>query len=341
VTEQEAMHHALSLALRGWGRVAPNPLVGCVLLRDGEVVGEGWHAEFGGPHAERAALDQAGAKASGATAVVTLEPCAHQGKQPPCAEALIAAGVARVVVAVADPNPEAGGGGAKLRAAGVVVEFGMLEQEARRLNAPFFHRFANADRPWVALKLATSIEGAVAPSPRQRKQLSGPEAQRWLHWLRAGFDAIGIGGATAIVDDPALTVRGEITPRIPPLRVIFAGKEPLPKDLRLLQGAGPRTIVLGTQGVPAQDLPETLRWLRREGNIGSLLVEGGGRLAEALVGAGLVDRYYWIETSVPLGRGAIPAFAGHPEGRGAPPGTWRETERKYLGPDILHIMDRA
>ncbi|HET7042635.1 MAG TPA: bifunctional diaminohydroxyphosphoribosylaminopyrimidine deaminase/5-amino-6-(5-phosphoribosylamino)uracil reductase RibD, partial [Gemmatimonadales bacterium] len=159
MTEQEAMARALSLALRGWGRVAPNPLVGCVLLKDGAPVAEGWHAEYGDVHAERMALDQAGPRAQGATAVVTLEPCAHQGKQPPCADALIAAGVARVVIAAADPNPEAGGGAAKLRAAGIAVETGLLQAEARRLNAPFFHRFAHAERPWVALKLATSADG--------------------------------------------------------------------------------------------------------------------------------------------------------------------------------------
>ena len=335
------MERALSLAMRGWGRVAPNPLVGCVLLQGSEVVGEGWHAEYGDVHAERMALDAAGPRARGATAVVTLEPCAHQGKQPPCADALIAAGVARVVIAALDPNPEARGGVARLRAAGIAVEAGLLEAEARQLNAPFFHWFVDADRPWVALKLATSAEGMIAPADRSRRQLSGPEAQRWVHWLRAGFDAIGIGGATALADDPLLTVRGDPVPRVAPVRVIFAGREPLRPTLKLLDGSAPRTIVLGGAGVPVRDLPGALRWLRRDGNIGSLLVEGGGRLAAALVAAGLVDRYYWIETAVPLGPGGIPAFPGSPEGRGAPPGAWRETERKYLGPDILHVMERV
>ena len=335
------MLRALSLALRGWGRVAPNPLVGCVLLRAGEIVGEGWHAEFGGPHAERVALEAAGERARGSTALVTLEPCAHQGKQPPCADALIAAGVARVVIAVADPNPEARGGAAKLRSAGVEVEVGLLAEEARRLNAPFFHRFVNADRPWVALKLAASAEGAIAPAGDRRQQLSGPEAQRWIHWLRAGFDAIGVGQRTAIIDDPALTVRGDLMPRVPPVRVIFGGTAPLPATLQLLNGQGPRTIVLGGDHVPVTGLRAQLRWLRQEGNIGALLVEGGGRLASALVAEGSVDRYYRIETAVPLGTGAVPAFPGHPEGRGMPPGAWRETERKYLGPDILHVMERA
>lgn len=330
------MLRALSLALRGWGRVAPNPLVGCVLLREGEVVGEGWHAEYGAAHAERMALDAAGTKAQGATAVVTLEPCAHHGKQPPCTDALIGAGVKRVVIAAPDPNPEARGGAAKLRAAGIEVVMGTMEGEARRLNAPFFHRFARPERPWVALKLATSREGWIAPADRTRRQLSGPEARDWVQWLRAGFDGIGVGAATVIADDPSLTVRGTVTPRLPPVRVVFGGKRSLPAGLKVFTDGGPATTALD-----GADLPAALEDLRREGNLGSLLIEGGGRLAASLVDAGLVDRYYWIETPVVLGPKGIPAFPGFEEGRGAPPGKWVETERKSLGPDILHVMERA
>lgn len=330
------MQHALSLATRGWGRVSPNPLVGAVLLQEGAIVGEGWHAEYGGPHAERMALDQAGPRARGATAVVTLEPCAHQGKQPPCAPALISAGVRRVVAAAADPNPAARGGEALLRAAGVEYQEGMLGAEARGLNAPFFHQFAHGDRPWVALKLATSTDDAIARADRRRRQLSGPEAQQWVHWLRAGFDAIGVGAATAMIDDPSLTVRGAIVPRVAPRRVVFWGSAPRSTALKLLTDGGPPTII-----VDGHDLPEALRHLRREGNIGSLLVEGGGRLAAALVSAGLVDRFYWIRTPHRLGAEAVPAFPGL---SGAPeqlPGRWVETERKSLGEDTLHVMERV
>lgn len=330
------MQHALSLAMRGWGRVSPNPLVGAVLLREGEIIGEGWHAEYGGPHAERMALEQAGQRARGATAIVTLEPCAHQGKQPPCAPALISAGVRRVVAAVAEPNPEARGGGALLREAGVEYEVGVMEAEARALNAPFFHRFADQDRPWVALKLATSTDDAIARSDRRRRQLSGPAAQAWVHWLRAGFDAIGVGAATAMIDDPSLTVRGALVPRVPPRRVVFWGSAPRSAGLKLFTDGGPPTIV-----VDGHDLPQALRQLRREGNIGSLLVEGGGRLAAALVTAGVVDRFYWIRTPHRLGSEAVPAFPGL---AGAPydlPGRWVETERKSLGEDTLHVMERV
>lgn len=336
MTEAEAMAHALDLALRGWGRVSPNPLVGAVILQGDEMVGEGWHAEFGGPHAERMALQQAGARARGATAVVTLEPCAHTGKQPPCVDALIAAGIARVVCALRDPNPEAAGGGTKLQEAGISFESGLLEEEARRLDPPFLHRFNDGDRPWVALKLATSQEGWIAPADRSRRQLSGAESQAWVHWLRAGFDAIGVGGATAIADDPALTARGDLQPRVPPVRVVFGGKEPVPPTLRLLTDGGPPSFV-----VRSHDLPAVLREMRRSGNIGSLLVEGGGKVAAALVTAGLVDRFYWIQTPVELGAAGIPAFAGLP---GAPerlPGRWVQTERKSLGQDTLQVIERV
>lgn len=316
--------------------MSPNPLVGCVLLRDGGVVGEGWHAEYGGVHAERMALEQAGERARGCTAIVTLEPCAHQGKQPPCVDALIAAGVRRVVVALPDPNPEAKGGVAKLRAAGIEVEVGVMDGEARRLNAPFLHRYTSSRRPWVALKLATSREGWIAPADRTRTQLSGAAAQEWVHHLRAGFDAIAVGGRTAKLDDPSLTVRGNVTPRVPPLRVLFAGVETLPPTLKLLSDGGSEVVVV-RGGVDRS----VLEGLRRERNITALLVEGGGALATSLVKQDLVDRYYWIETPVALGGSGIPAFAGAEEGRGAPPGSWVETERKSLGPDILHVMERA
>jgi diaminohydroxyphosphoribosylaminopyrimidine deaminase/5-amino-6-(5-phosphoribosylamino)uracil reductase len=315
--------------------VSPNPLVGCVLLKDGEVVAEGWHAEYGDLHAERMALQQAGERARGATAVVTLEPCAHQGKQPPCVDALIAAGVRRVVIATADPNPEAKGGVAKLREAGIEVEVGMNEVEARRLNAPFFHRFAVPDRPWIALKLATSAEGMIAPADRTRLQLSGEEAQAWVHEFRAGFDAIGVGGATAVIDDPLLTVRGAVTPRVPPLRVVFAGNTALPPHLKLLTDGGSRTVVF-----PGHDLRVILRHLREREGIGSLLVEGGAALAAALVEGGMVDRYFWIRTPATLGPDGIPA---HPwlRSAGGAPGGWRSIGHKSLGHDILHAMERA
>src|SRR2546423_14202244 len=219
--ERAAMQRALALARRGWGRVAPNPLVGAVVLAGGNVLAEGYHAEYGGPHAEVVALEAAGAGARGATLVVNLEPCAHHGKTPPCTEAILAAGVARVVAAVSDPDPQARGGAGVLRAKGVIVSVGLLAEAAAALNAPFLFAREQAERPFVALKLATSIDGRIADAAGSSRWVSGEAAREYVHWLRAGFDAIAVGGMTALRDNPQLTVRGVVTPRKPPVRVGF------------------------------------------------------------------------------------------------------------------------
>src|SRR5260221_3337442 len=219
--ERAAMERALDLARRGWGRVAPNPLVGAVVLAGGPVVGEGSHAEYGGPHAEVVALKAAGERARGATLVVNLEPCAHHGKTPPCTDAIVAAGVTRIVAAVPDPDPQARGGAAVLRAKGVAVSIGLLAEAAAALNAPFLFAREQAERPFVALKLATSIDGRIADAAGSSQWVSGEAAREHVHWLRAGFDAIAVGGTTALHDDPLLTVRGAVTPRRPPVPVVF------------------------------------------------------------------------------------------------------------------------
>src|SRR6267154_922827 len=219
--ERAAMERALDLARRGWGRVAPNPLVGAIVLAGDSVVAEGYHAEYGGPHAEVVALEAAGERARGATLVVNLEPCAHHGKTPPCTDAILAAGVARVVAALPDPDLQARGGGAVLRAKGVAVSIGLLAEAAAALNAPFLFAREQAERPFVALKLATSIDGRIADAAGSSQWVSGEAAREHVHWLRAGFDAIAVGGTTALHDDPLLTVRGAVTPRRPPVRVVF------------------------------------------------------------------------------------------------------------------------
>ncbi|HEU5358600.1 MAG TPA: bifunctional diaminohydroxyphosphoribosylaminopyrimidine deaminase/5-amino-6-(5-phosphoribosylamino)uracil reductase RibD, partial [Gemmatimonadales bacterium] len=328
MTEAEAMDRALSLAWRGWGRVHPNPLVGAVVLKDGAVVGQGWHAEFGGPHAEVAALTEAGGAAKGATLVVTLEPCAHHGKQPPCTDAIQRAGIRRVVAAMADPNHLAGGGAAVLRARQVEVDIGLRAAEACRQNAPFRWRYSSSARPWVALKLATSLDGAIADASGRSRWVSGPEAREYAHWLRAGFDALAVGGATARADDPALTVRGSVVPRIAPRRVVFDRGGRLPPELKLVRTAREQRTILVTSAALAAapaarelerlgvavlgsgSLEEGLRQLREQEDVHSIMVEGGGRLAGALLDAGLVDRLYWIQAPVWLGQGAVAAFAG-------------------------------
>ncbi len=347
------MRLALDLAWRGWGRVHPNPLVGAVVLRAGEVVGEGWHAEFGGPHAERVALDAAGSAARDATLVVTLEPCAHQGKQPPCAPAVAQAGVRRVAYALPDPNPLAAGGAALLGARGLdVVRLDEYGAEAAAQNAAFVHRMAAPGRPWVALKLATSLDGRIADRAGTSRWVSGPEARAWAHWLRAGFDAIAVGGETARHDDPALTVRGAVTPRRVPLRVVFVRQSALPGSLRLLrpEGGGSAVVIrVGGQAPPdaapaARELavPDLAAGLRALGDlgVGSLLVEGGGRLAGALLAGGMVDRLYWIQAPLWLGDG-VPAVAGLPSTALEAAERWRVTDRRALGEDTLLVADRA
>lgn len=355
ITEREAMSRAVALALRGWGRVAPNPLVGAVVVREGRVLGEGWHAEFGGPHAEAAALSRC-ADPRGAALVVTLEPCNHHGKTPPCTEALMAQGIARVVIAGRDPHPVAQGGAEQLRAAGIAVEIGLGAEEAAAANAAYLWSTVRQDRPFVAVKVAASLDGFIADVEGRSQWISGPAAHEFVHWLRAGFDAIAVGRETAVRDDPQLTVRGAVTPRVPPARVVFAGRGPLPATLRCLDpaGGGPAIVVtqpavaavrraaLGPAGVRLLEAATPAAGLQalREAGVRALLVEGGGTLVGNLLEADLVDRVYRITAPVWLGAGA-PAFgdrAGVPLGDAA---RWVVTERRPLGSDTLLVVDRA
>ena len=350
------MGRALTLAWRGWGRVAPNPLVGAVVVQGETVVGEAWHPEFGQAHAESLALSHAGPAARGATVFVTLEPCSHRGKQPPCTEALINAGVRRVVAATADPNPVAQGGADRLRAAGITVEIGLREAEAKAQNAHFLHRWQEMDRPFVALKLATTLDGRIADEGGRSRWISGDDARDYVHWLRAGFDAIGVGGHTARTDDASLTVRGLLEPRVPPRRVIFDRTGHLPPTLALVRSARQVPTLLLTQaGGPSAYLAELeaqgvliyrmnsladglgLLW---QSGISSLLVEGGGRLAGALLGADLVDRYYWIQSPVWLGADALPGVVGLPSTSLMEAERWGVVERRALGQDTLLVVDR-
>jgi len=357
VNETEAMQHAIELAWGGWGRVHPNPLVGAVVLADGQVAGEGFHAEFGEAHAETVALAAAGERARGAVLVVTLEPCAHQGKQPPCTDAALAAGIGRVVFGMRDPNPIAAGGAARLSGAGIDVVGGLLAEAVCRQNAIFVHRCRRSDRPFVALKLATSVDGRIADREGRSRWISGEPARDFVHWLRAGFDAIGVGGHTARFDDPSLTVRGSITPRRAPARVVFDRRGELPATLDLVRTAaehptimvaGPETHVarfsilerMGIQVVSgAPTLAAGLARLREMG-IESLLVEGGGRLAAALLAEGLVDRFYWIQSPLWLGDDGIPAFHGLPGMGIGETERWTIAERRSLAEDTLLVMDR-
>jgi diaminohydroxyphosphoribosylaminopyrimidine deaminase / 5-amino-6-(5-phosphoribosylamino)uracil reductase len=351
------MSHALNLALRGWGKVQQDPLVGAVVLKGGEAVGEGWHPEYGDRHAETVALSNAGERARGATLVVTLEPCAHFGKQPPCTDAIIRSGVTRVVAAMRDPNPVAAGGLERLREAGLEVEVGPLGDAAAVLNAVFLHGLRNQTRPFVALKLATTLDGRIADAFGRSRWISGGAARDYVQWLRAGFDAIAIGGRTARMDDPALTVRGSVQPAKPPLRIVFDRIADLGPHLTLLRTASetPTMVITapdadrarvkrlessGATIVRAGSLGDALASLRQQG-IASLLVEGGGQLAGALLAAGLVDRYYWLQSPLWLGEGGVPALAGLPNRGLDQAERWRVVDRKALDQDTLLVLDRG
>jgi diaminohydroxyphosphoribosylaminopyrimidine deaminase/5-amino-6-(5-phosphoribosylamino)uracil reductase len=345
------MRRALVLAERGWGRTAPNPMVGAVVVRDGMVVGEGWHAEYGGPHAEIAALRAAGGLARGAAVYVTLEPCNHHGKTPPCTDALLAAGVSRVVVACDDPHPVARGGMQRLREAGVEVTVGLEAAAARELNAPFFHAMAS-DRPFVRLKLALSLDGAIADHTRRPGWLTGESARHEVHRLRADSDAIAVGIGTALADDPALTVRHGPPPRVAPLRVVFDSSARLPLGSRLASTARdvPVAVVChrpdparaaaleraGVTLIEAATAREALTALRSRG-VRSLLVEGGATLATAFVRDALVDRLVIFRAPLVLGAGSLNAFGTAEPVRAADAPRWRLVESRRFEDDEMTV----
>jgi diaminohydroxyphosphoribosylaminopyrimidine deaminase/5-amino-6-(5-phosphoribosylamino)uracil reductase len=300
------MARALQLAERGLWTTSPNPRVGCVLVRDGEIVGEGWHEKAGEAHAEVHALRAAGERARGATAYVTLEPCAHHGRTPPCAEALIAAGVVRVVAAITDPNPlVAGKGMAMLAAAGIASETGLLENEARELNIGFVARMQRG-RPWLRLKAAASLDGKTALNNGVSQWITGPDARRDGHRWRARACAILTGIGTVRDDDPSLTVRDVETSR-QPLRVVVDSRLETPPGARILQG-GPTLVVgavadagkmkiLRSTGAEVEifanpqgkvDLPALLAYLAQRG-INEVHAEAGWKLNGSLLREGLVD----------------------------------------------------
>jgi diaminohydroxyphosphoribosylaminopyrimidine deaminase/5-amino-6-(5-phosphoribosylamino)uracil reductase len=355
MTELEAMQRAIQLAWRGWGRVHPNPLVGAVILRDGQPLAEGFHAEFGGEHAEAVALHQAGDASRGATLVASLEPCSHQGKQPACTEAILRSGISRVIAALGDPNPIASGGADHLRERGIPVEIGLCRESAECQNAVFLHQFKGLRRPFVALKLATSVDARIGDRAGSSRWISGADAREFVHWLRAGFDAIGVGGRTARVDDASLTVRGEVTPRISPSRVIFTRSGEISPTSRLLTTPADGPVIVaqlgppslgtinhaGTEGVTimrAETIESIMESLWKSG-ITSLLVEGGGEFAGVLLDAGLVDRFYWVQSPLWLGDRGIPAFQGLSSPLLGSAERWQVVERRALGEDTLLVLD--
>lgn len=333
------MCSALALARRGLGRVWPNPAVGCVLVRDGSVVGRGWTQPGGRPHAETDALARAGAAARGATAFVTLEPCDHFGVTSPCSLALIEAGVARVVVAVEDPDPRVNGRGiARLQAAGIEVSLGACREEAKALNEGFFLRITHG-RPLVTLKLATSLDGRIATATGDSKWITGERARAAAHLLRAEHDAILVGSGTALADDAALTCRLPGMADRSPVRVVADGRLRIGLDAALVRTARavPTWVLTTRGGVESGDPHEAKRAALMSAGVAvlevvcgtdgrlepgamvaalaargitRLMIEGGGDLAAAFVRAGLVDHIAWFHAPKLLGGDALPAVGG-------------------------------
>jgi len=296
--DQAMMRRALSLAERGLYTTTPNPRVGCVVTRGEAIIGEGWHERAGNPHAEVLALR--GIDARGATVYVTLEPCNHHGRTPPCVPALVQAGVARVVAAMRDPNREAADGGEALAAAGIRFEHGLLAQEARELNIGFVSRVTRG-RPWVRMKIAASLDGRTALADGRSQWITGPEARRDGHRWRARACAILTGIGTVRADDPQLTVREVDTPR-QPLRIIIDSRFETPRDARILrgervlvftgrEGALPNAEVITLPNPQGKvDLPRMLEVLAQRG-VNELHVEAGLRLNGSLVREGCVDEF--------------------------------------------------
>ena len=305
-----SLEQALRLAERGRGTTWPNPVVGAVLVREGEVVGEGWHERAGGPHAEVLALEQAGSQARGATLYVTMEPCSHHGRTGPCAEAVLEAGVARVIAGAEDPNPEVNGLD-RLREAGVEVELagGEVGFRARRQNETW-RTWIAAGRPFVTYKVAVTLDGRVTLPGR--RWVSGEESRRLVHELRAASDAVAVGMGTVRADDPQLTARGVDAPRQP--RRLAFGRGPLPdgSELELRTGI----------------LEDELRALAAEG-VQSLLLEGGPTLATAFLEAGLLDKLAVFVAPVLSGEG--PRFLD----RLTAPAPLHRLESRRVGPDLL------
>ena len=350
---------ALSLGRRGMGCVWPNPAVGCVIVKDGHIIGRGWTADGGRPHAETRALAQAGERANGATAYVTLEPCSHHGKTPPCAQALITAKVARVVVAIGDPDPRVGGQGiAMLRDAGIDVVTGVLEAQALTDHAGFLLRVTQR-RPFVTLKLAGTLDGRIATATGESQWITGPQARSAVHVMRARHDAVMVGAGTVRADDPSLTVRGLGIDR-QPVRVVLSRAMKISADVQLAKTAADVPVWLchgkdadvsawtaqGAKSLPCatasgQVNPVAAMTALADQGITRVFCEGGGMLAASLLNAGLVDRLVVFTAGVTIGAEGTPMLAAMGIDRLANAPRFELDQVRQIGTDICHTWRTA
>lgn len=350
--DAEWMRLALDLAALGEGDVHPNPLVGAAVVSEGRVVGRGYHRRFGGPHAEILALDEAGDAASDATLYVTLEPCCHHGKTPPCTDRIIAAGVRRVVIAARDPSPQIDGRGiACLRDAGIEVVEGILSDEAERQNEIFF-TFVRRRRPFVQLKLAVSLDGRIATKTGDSRWISSEASRIEGHRLRRRFMSVLVGVQTVLCDDPLLTVRHVVGPS--PVPVVLDRRGRFPPTARLLDHHPSPIVVTATADIGQElcsrgariwrlsdgagriDLHRLLADLAESG-IDSVLIEGGGETAAAFLDAGLVDKVSLFIAPILIGgRGAVPAVGGIGAERVTDALRLERVTTRWFGPDLLY-----
>jgi diaminohydroxyphosphoribosylaminopyrimidine deaminase/5-amino-6-(5-phosphoribosylamino)uracil reductase len=360
-TDRVLLERAIEIGRQGWGRVHPNPMVGCILEKDGQIIAEGWHEELGQAHAEVNALRIAGERARGSTAYVSLEPCNHFGRTPPCVSALLDAGVARVVFGAADPGSSSSGGGQTLQEAGVQVAGPFLDSvEARRENPAFFLNQEHG-ATYVALKLAQTLDGRIAEAPGKRTAITGPEARIETHRLRAGFDGVLVGSGTVETDDPLLTVREDVPMRAQPTRVVldtdarlspraklfqdvssapvvvFSGQDASGGAIKALEGAGATVhkVPRAGLGVSLEAVLERC-W---ELEIRSLFCEGGGKVASQIMMRGLARRLYLFVAPFVLGEEGVPAFSE--KGTKETWDPWRPAgDPRLFGRDSLLVFDR-
>jgi diaminohydroxyphosphoribosylaminopyrimidine deaminase/5-amino-6-(5-phosphoribosylamino)uracil reductase len=356
------MNAALELARRGLGRVWPNPAVGCVIVGDGQVVGRGWTQPGGRPHAETEALRRAGSRAPGATLYSTLEPCGHWGRTPPCADAIVNAGIARVVASLEDPHPKVKGGGfARLRAAGIAVEVGPGAEAAAEINAGFFLRLAT-DRPLVTLKLASTLDGRIALASGESRWITGEAARRRAHLMRASHDAVLIGVGTALADDPELTCRLPGMADRQPVRIVIDPGLRLTLTAKLVATAAhvptwiltraggdtPRHEGFRAAGVELIEMPGTEEGIDLDRALEALglrgltriLVEGGARLASRLLRHDLVDRVAWFHAPMVIGGDGVGAVAALGLDRLAAAPRFMRQAVESVDEDVLETLTR-
>jgi len=351
------MTQALALSLRELGSVWPNPAVGCVLVKEDKIVGQGWTGRGGRPHAEAVALDMAGADAKGATAFVTLEPCAHEGATPSCASLLAKAGVGEVIYSISDPDPRTAGKGAEiLRKAGIKVREGLGVKEASRIHQGFFST-QTLDRPMVTLKLAVSKDGKIAEKEGVRTQITGEQAFLFTQKLRAMYDAILVGIGTVLADDPSLTCRIEGLQNRSPVRIVLDKDLKISKKSALLKGAKktPVWVVTEAEIIPfyltktgieivqvndINNLTEVLEKIKEKG-ITRLLVEGGSKVATSFHKSGLLDHIYlFTNPDLVLGDDGVPAFRDQGILTGSKIKGFRTTATNPLGKDVVDVMEK-